>query len=124
MIYLLIYIFYNTSPLLSEVTLPLPGLTMRGPGMMYEDFLTQSDTGQAFCLVLFYSVYPVLSVNINTYCLLVLNQFLAIKSPLTFNTRGTRQWVLVKRAIVATWVVASAYLGIYLTIIYTKIGKL
>ena len=91
--------------------------------MIYDDYFTKSDAGAAFCLVLFYAIYPVISVNINTYCLLVLNQFLAVKSPLRFSTRGNKQKVMIKCAIAGIWLVALAYLGIYFAIIYTRIGE-
>ena len=59
--------------------------------MIYSDYYTASEIGKFFCVLFFYAVYPIISVNFNTYILLVLNQFLAFRRPLQY---GTQVWTL------------------------------
>ena len=55
--------------------------------MIYSDYYTSSEAGKVCCVLFFYAVYPTISVNFNTYILLVLNQFLVIRRPLQYGTQ-------------------------------------
>ena len=61
--------------------------------MIYSDYYTSTDTGRFLCVLFFYAVYPIISVNFSTYILLVLNQFLVIRRPLAYGSQVGKQEV-------------------------------
>lgn len=93
--------------------------------MILSDYYTSSKVGEVFCVLFFYAVYPIISVNFNTYILLVLNQFMAISSPLRYSTLrfSARRKRNILLSIGGTWCVALGYLGIYLVLVHTGIGE-
>ncbi|XP_063689423.1 uncharacterized protein LOC134822339 isoform X2 [Bolinopsis microptera] len=92
--------------------------------MIYYDYYTSSEAGRVLCILFFYAVYPIISVNFNTYILLVFNQFMVISRPLQYgsqdNSQKRKKKILL--AIAGTWGVALGYLGIYILLVHTGVG--
>lgn len=55
--------------------------------MIYSDYYTATEIGKFLCVLFFYAVYPIISVNFGTYIVLVLNQFLVIRRPLQYGSQ-------------------------------------